>query len=265
MASAAKAMCARTVKRLRTAPIDLVACVLHELRIPITAILAAGENVRDGLPADKDRLREEGTIIVSQAMRLMNLGDQLLLYASTENPRHDMRKLSAAEVIDDALKNTSVLVQQGEFSLERDIQPGLPALCGDLSLLSQCLQNLISNAVKYSGQSRWVGVSALVAETLRAGQKEIQIRVRDCGLGISAQDLPHVFEPFYRSRRPAVSRIRGSGLGLSIAKSCAEACGGLLSVASEEGAGCVFTLHLPVNGAFEAAPAMRQVRAGGKW
>jgi signal transduction histidine kinase len=265
MASAAKVMYARTVKRVRTTPIDIVACVLHELRIPITAILSAGENVRDGLPADKDSLREEGTIIITQAMRLMNLGDQILLYASTAKPRRDMRVLTAADVIDDALKNTFILFQQGEFALERDIQPGLPALCGDLLLLSQCLQNLISNAVKYSGQNRWVGVSALLAKDFSAGRNEIQISVRDRGVGISTRDLPHVFEPFYRSSRPAVSKIRGSGLGLSIAKSCAEACGGALSVVSEQGVGCVFTLHLPLHGAFETKPALQEVRRGGKW
>ncbi len=265
MASAAKAMCARTVKRGRTAPIDLVACVLHELRIPLTAILSAGENVRDGLPADKDRLREEGTIIVNQAMRLMNLGDQILVYASTGKPRCDMRALTAAEIIDDALENTATLLQQANVTLERKIQPGLPVVRGDLSLLSQCLQNLISNAVKYGGQNRWVGISTLLGADFSTGQKEIQIAVRDRGVGVSPQDLPHIFEPFYRSRRPAVSKIRGSGLGLFIAQTCAETCGGALSVVSEEGVGCVFTLHLPLHRAFETRLATPKVRAGGRW
>jgi signal transduction histidine kinase len=101
--------------------------------------------------------------------------------------------------------------------------------------------------VKYSGQSHWLGVSAVVGEGSSAGQQEIHISVHDRGLGISEEDVPLVFEPFYRSRRPAVSEIRGSGLGLSIAKGCAEACGGTLSVLSEEGVGCVFTLHLPLH------------------
>jgi signal transduction histidine kinase len=245
---------------------DIVACVLHELRTPITAILSAGENIRDGLLEDEASLREEGTIIIAQAMRLMNLGDQIMLYASTRKPgpRPDMRALTVVEVIDNAVNNASILLQQGGFTLEREIQPGLPALCGDLSLLSQCLQNLIANAVKYSGQSRWVGVSAFVGEGFRARQEEIHISVRDRGLGISEDDLPHVFEPFYRSRRPAVSKIHGSGLGLSIAKSCAEACGGTLSVVSEEGSGCVFTLHLPLHRELVEQLAKQEVGAGGE-
>jgi signal transduction histidine kinase len=245
---------------------DIVACVLHELRNPITAILSAGENIRDGLLEDKDSLREEGILIIAQAMRLMNLGDQILLYASTgkPGPRLDMRALTVFDVIDHAVSSSFVLLEQGGFTLEQEIHPGLPTLFGDLSLLSQCLQNLIANALKYSGQSRWVGVFARVAVGSSAGPEEIQISVRDRGLGISEEDLPHVFEPFYRSGRPAVSKIRGSGLGLSIAKGCAESCGGTLSVVSEEGLGCVFTLHLPLHRGSEAEPEMQEVGAGGE-
>lgn len=248
MALAANLVYAGPVKQVLAEPMEIVACVLHELRTPITAILSAGENIRDGLLMDKDSLREEGAIIIAQATRLMNLGDQILRYASAGKigPGGDMCALPVDQVIDSAVNDALVYLRQNDFTLEREIQPGLPALYGDLSLLSQCLENLISNAVKYGGHSRWVKVSALVDEGSSAGREEIHINVLDRGLGISEEDLPHVFEPFYRSRRPAVSKIRGSGLGLSIAKGCAEACGGALSVASQEGAGCVFTLHLPV-------------------
>jgi signal transduction histidine kinase len=253
------------VKTMRAASMEFIACVLHELRIPITAILSAGENIRDGLLEDKDSVREEGTIIITQAMRLMNLGDQIQFYVSTgkPRPRPAMRALTVEEVIEYAANSAFVLLQQGGFTLEREIQPGLPALCGDLSLLAQCLQNLIANSVKYSGQSRWVEVSALVVTDSSSGQDEIQIRVRDRGLGISQEDLPHVFEPFYRSRRPAVSKIRGNGLGLSIAKGCAEACGGTISIVSEEGVGCVFTLHLRLHRGPEAE-LVNQVGAVGE-
>lgn len=237
-----------TVKHVGTEPMDMVACVMHELRTPITAILAAGENIRDGR-LDKNDLREEGALIIAEAMRLMNLGDQILLYARAGRSglRGDVRTLTAGEVIDHAVSGASIHLQQAGFILEQEIQPGLPPLRGDLSLLSRCLHNLITNGVKYSGQSRWLGVSALIGERSGDGQEEIQISVRDRGLGISAEDLPHVFEPFYRGYSPAASKIRGTGLGLSIAKSCAEACGGAISVFSEEGSGCSFTLHLPLH------------------
>ena len=84
MANAENVTWVGTMEQVRAEPIDIVACVLHELRTPITAILSAGENIRDGLLEDKDSLREEGTIIIAQAMRLMNLWEQILLYAGTD-------------------------------------------------------------------------------------------------------------------------------------------------------------------------------------
>src|SRR5579863_7366143 len=99
MADAAMVTYAGMVKQVRAEPMDIVACVLHELRTPIAAILSAGENIRDGLLDDKDSLHEEGATIIAQAMRLMNLGDQILLYASTGKPGpRDMRALTVVEV-----------------------------------------------------------------------------------------------------------------------------------------------------------------------
>src|SRR5580704_17816724 len=127
MSNAAMVTCPGTMKQVRAEPMDIVACVLHELRTPITAILSAGENIRDGLLKDKDSLREEGTIIIAQAMRLMNLGDQILLYASTEKPRprRNMSTLAIGELIDSAVNSALILLQQGGFTLEQEIQPGL--------------------------------------------------------------------------------------------------------------------------------------------
>jgi signal transduction histidine kinase len=259
MSQAAQFTSTGTVKHLGTEPMDMVACVMHELRTPITAILAAGENIRDGR-LDKNDLREEGVLIIAEAMRLMNLGDQILLYAKAGRSglRREVRTLTAGEVIGHAVNGASIHLQQAGFTLEQEIQPDLPPLRGDLSLLSRCLHNLITNGVKYSGQSRWLGVSALIGERSRDGQEEIQISVRDRGLGISAEDLPHVFEPFYRGHSPAVSKIHGTGLGLSIAKSCAEACGGTISVVSTEGSGCSFNLHLPLHGELAAQLANQE-------
>ena len=107
-------------------------------------------------------------------------------------------------------------------------------------------ENLLVNAVKYSGRSRSIGISARIDEAANGGP-EVRISVRDRGIGIGRADLPHVFEPFYRSRRAVAARIRGTGLGLSIAKRSAEASGGKLTVMSEEGVGSVFTLHLPAS------------------
>jgi len=254
----------RTVRRRtqRSAvQMELMASLSHELRTPIAAILSAGENVRDGVVEDRDTLREQGTIIITQAVRLTALVDQAVLYASGKNmPRSGMRELYAADLVNDALSSVSILLEEEGITVQRSIQPGLPAVTGDLPALSQSLQNFITNAVKYGGESRWIEISAQIDPGANNGRKEIQIGVRDRGLGINQTELPHIFEPFYRSRRVARSPIRGSGLGLSIAKSGAEACGGRISVVSEEGVGSVFTLHLPLR---EDRPKHRHIMKPG--
>ena len=236
----------RTALQLANLQMDIVASVSHELRTPITAILSAGENFRDGLVVGEDSLREHGSIITRQARQLKSLVDQVLVYAAAmkDKPWHDVRLLDAHDLIDDALSKVSVLLREAGFTVGQEIETDLPPVAGDLSLLSQCLQNLIANSVKYGGQSRWVGISAdLVATGISSA--EVQISVHDHGLGIARGDLAHVFEPFYRGSRAAEAQIRGTGLGLSIARRCAEAFGGRLTVVSTEGVGSVFTLHLP--------------------
>ena len=138
-----------------------------------------------------------------------------------------------------------MLVKSNGFEVEQQVQKGLPNVMGDLPALSQCIQNLIVNAVKYSGKNRWIGISASVNDT-KTTQTEVRISVQDHGRGISNSDLGHIFEPFYRSPNVVDAQIHGTGLGLAVAKRIAQAMGGRLSVVSELDVGSTFTLHLPV-------------------
>ena len=115
---------------------------------------------------------------------------------------------------------------------------------GDLPALSQCLQNLITNALKYGSEQRWIGIRGAAHEHGSTG-KEIQISVSDRGIGISAEELPHIFEPFYRSPSVRAAQIHGTGLGLPLSKSIVEAMNGRVTVKSAPGRGSTFTLHLP--------------------
>ena len=234
----------RSTVQLARLQMDFVASVSHELRTPITAILSAGENVRDGLVKTREGLIEQGTIISDQANQLMELVDQVLLFAATAKGEvwHNLRTLQVSDIIDHALASTAGLLQQSAFTIEKCLEPGLPAVIGDLSVLSQCLQNLIVNAVKYSDKDRWIGLHARID----AAVGEVEINVQDRGPGIEYAEMAHIFDPFYRSPRVVTAQIHGTGLGLSIAKRGADACGGRLTVVSNIGAGCVFTLHLLV-------------------
>jgi signal transduction histidine kinase len=144
------------------------------------------------------------------------------------------------------MENTAELVREAGFVVEQHVEPDLPSIVGDLSALSHCLQNLIGNAIKYSGQTRWICIRALLDEARNKGSREIQISVEDRGIGIDESDLPHIFEPFYRSPAVSAAQIHGTGLGLLLAKSIAEAMNGKLTVESKLGIGSTFTLHLPI-------------------
>ncbi len=242
---------------LASLQMDFVASVSHELRTPLAVIVSASENIRDGLVEGQEAFMEQGAIITEQAHQLMDLVDQVLRFAVTTKGTGYCTPgpMLVAELIESAFRNTAELLQDAGFTVEQQIPPGLPRIFGDLSALSQSLQNLIVNAVKYSNRGRRIKLSAGMDEGTN-DQKGVWISVEDSGVGIASSDMPHIFEPFYRSPQAVAAQIHGTGLGLSIVKRNVEAFGGRLSVMSEVGVGSVFTLHLPVwEHASEFAPS----------
>ena len=236
----------RRAQKLAKLQLDFVASVSHELLTPLAAIYCTGQNFMDGLVQTKADSVAHGSIITTQARQLTDLVRQILLFASTENGtiRYTLRPLQVLGILESVRKNVAVLVEGTGFHVDQEVQAGLPNVMGDLPALSHCLQNLILNAVKYSGQDRWVGISASVHETENR-HKEVRISVQDHGSGISSEELPHIFNPFYRSPNVVQAQIHGTGLGLTVARRIARALGGRLSVTSQVGVGSTFTLHLP--------------------
>jgi signal transduction histidine kinase len=247
----------RRAHKLAKLQLDFVASVSHELLTPLTAIYCTGQNAKDGLVETKTDSIAHGSIITSQARQLIDLVKEILLFASTENGtnRYTLRPLDVLGILQCVHKNVAVLVEGAGFNVEQQVPAGIPYVMGDLSALSHCLQNLILNAVKYSGKNRWIGISASVHEA-ENHHKEVRISVQDHGSGISRSELPHIFEPFYRSPKVVDAQIRGTGLGLAVAKRIAEAMGGKLSATSEVDVGSTFTLHLPVPWKSEADMAL---------
>lgn len=236
---------------------DFVASVSHELRTPLSVICLAADNIADGLVGGKDQMDKYRSVIRNQSRQVTELVNQILLFASTqERPgQYILRPLKVEEVIQAVLDATSALLKETDFVIEPHLEPGLPEIMGDLAALSQCLQNLIVNAVKYGGNARWIGVRAFQSSTGQHGRKEVCISVQDRGIGIAEEEVQRIFEPFYRSPAVTAAQIHGTGLGLPVAKSMAEAMGGKLTVDSELGIGSVFIVHLPVAKAkLEVAP-----------
>jgi signal transduction histidine kinase len=233
-------------QRLAKLQMNFVTTISHELRTPLTVISSAADNIAHGVVEGRQQLAQYGSVIGSHARQLSGLVEQILLFAANREgrQRYNSRLLGVPEIIETALASTADLIRTAEFTVEANIDKDLPPVMGDLAALSQCLQNLITNALKYGAEQRWMGIRASLREHAQLG-REIQISVSDCGMGIASSDLPHIFELFYRSSSAAAAQIHGTGLGLPLAKSIAEAMDGKLTVTSVPGRGTTFILHLP--------------------
>jgi signal transduction histidine kinase len=181
--------------------------------------------------------------------------EQILQFAAIREgqQRYSMRPLDVSEILDSALSGTAGLARTAGFQVDVQIDPNLPRIVGDLSALSQCVQNLITNALKYGSDQKWIGIRAQRIEHGLTG-REIQISVVDRGIGIAPEEQRHIFEPFYRSPVVTAAQIHGTGLGLPLAKSIMAAMNGQVTVKSAPGRGSTFTLHLPY-----MSPAGRQL------
>ena len=227
---------------------DFAASVSHELRTPLSVLCSAVDNIADGVVTSKEQMAKYGAVIRHQSRQINGLVNQVILFAATQDGkgRYVMRPVDVAELIESAVTGTTELIRQAGFVLEQHISPSLPRVLGDAAALSQCLQNLVTNALKYGGQGHWISICASCEESKDHRGREVRISVLDHGKGIDRSELPHIFEPFYRSPEVVANQIHGTGLGLPIAKSLAEAMGGRISVTSEVGVGSAFTIHLPV-------------------
>jgi signal transduction histidine kinase len=232
-------------RRLAALQMNFVAGVSHELRTPLAVISSAAENLAHGVVADQQQLQRYSASILKQSRQLSQLVEQVLLFAATQQKQghYLLRPIHVGQVIDAALENTAGMAAAAGVTVERHVEPGLPPAAADFAALSQCLQNLITNAIKYGGEGRWMKVSA-AARREDSAVREIEITVEDRGIGISPDEIKQIFEPFYRSPAVAGSNVHGTGLGLPLARTVIEAMRGHLTVTSAPGTGSAFTIHL---------------------
>ena len=235
---------ARRAERLARQQIEFVAAVSHELRTPVSVIGAAAENLADGLVADpaREAVRHAHPDRVATAARHGRTGAALRGHrgGSGRRPPHAPPRGRACQRRGGASQDT---IAEAGVTVDVKVPDGLSPVMVDAGAMRSCLANLIANAVKYGGTTRWVGLTASMGQ----GRKgpEVRVAVADKGLGISSADLPHIFEPFYRGAEATSRQIHGNGLGLSIVKGIVEAHGGKVTVQSTPGAGSTFVLHLP--------------------
>ncbi|MGH9803379.1 MAG: sensor histidine kinase [Blastocatellia bacterium] len=226
---------------------EFVAGVSHELRTPLAVICSAAENLADGVIDSGDQIKRYGGLIRDEGRRLTGMVEQVLEFAGAQSGRktYELRPTDLHHVIEDAVAACHLQLVEGGFELEQNIAADLPMINADAVALSRAIQNLLNNAMKYSGESRWIGLSA-EWDNLPNCPAEIRVKVSDRGFGIAPSELPHIFEPFYRGKEIVASQIHGNGLGLSLVKHIVGEHGGRVSVESTAGQGSEFVLLLPV-------------------
>lgn len=221
--------------------------VSHELRAPLSSIGMTLRAVRDGLAGDlPQKMRDLVTRAEARTESLLDLVDDLLtLSRMREAPLQEpFTEVAVSHLVERATESMGDYAEQRGVRLEVQVQPGLPPLHGQPEALGTMLLNLVGNGIKYTPRDGQVTLSVVQSEDGKA----VVLRVADTGIGISAADMPRLFDEFFRSEAARRSQTHGSGLGLSIVKHIVTTHDGEIGVESEEGKGTTFTVQLPVAG-----------------
>jgi hypothetical protein len=234
---------------------EFVALVSHELRTPLTSIRGYLELVIDGEagPVTDDQRQFLG-VVERNANRLLDLVGDLLFLAQIEAGKLSLEvgAVDLAAVAADSVETNRPLAEEKGITLTLATSP-LPLLAGDRARLGQLLDNLVSNAIKFTPEGGRVDVRA------SSSRGTAVVEVRDTGMGIAAEEQEHVFERFFRTSRATEQAIQGTGLGLAISKAIVQAHGGRITLASAEGEGATFRVTVPIRAATPAPAEQEEI------
>lgn len=228
-------------KRVETIKKDFVANVSHELRTPLASIKGYSETLLDGGIDEKETQKEFLRVIDRHATRMSRLIDDLLILSRLES--HQMTIVTAPVDIKELIFATSagfkMQPQDRGISINTAIPDGLPKVAGDRDRLEQVMVNLLDNAIKYTPVGGSVSVTAEVLDGAF-----VRVDVTDTGIGIPPEDIPRIFERFYRVDKARSRELGGTGLGLAIVKHIINAHNGKVWVESTPGKGSTFSIML---------------------
>jgi len=228
------------LKGLQTMRRELVGNISHELRTPIAGIKAMVETLREGAIDDKEATIDFLTRIDGEVDRLTQMVSELTELSRIETGKSELRMapVNLNLLVEEVLAQLNTLAQRQQVIITTDPATDIPIVRADKDRIRQTITNLVHNAIKFNHLGGKVTVST------RADEESVIVSVYDTGIGISKEDLPHVFERFYKADK---ARPRGgSGLGLAIAKQTVQAHGGSIWAQSEEGKGSTFSFSLPI-------------------
>ena len=222
---------------------ELLAWTSHDLQTPLTSMRAMVEALADDMVEDKDTRQRYLTTILREIQSLSALIDDLLQVAQLDagGLRIDPAWNSLSDLISDTLESFSELASQQGILLAGEAGPDLDSTWFDAPRIGRVVANLIQNALQHTPHGGEVRVSA------RKENGQITVEVRDNGEGISQDDLPQIFETFYRGEKSRSRATGGSGLGLAIAKGLVEAHGGEIAASSAVGQGTTIEFRIPTS------------------
>jgi signal transduction histidine kinase len=221
---------------------EMLLIASHDMRSPLSAILMMSDMlIEDGEDAPPDQVQHFVTNINGAAHYLHGLISDLLDLAKIETGHialdcTDVRVSDLMRRVVDAL---SFNARAKSIDLQLEVAPNEPTIRGDRLKLSQIWHNLVSNAIKFTNEGGWVKIA------IGHDAAGVQIRVADNGLGMTSDELQHVFEKFKRAHIRGTAGEKGSGLGLAIVRQLVQLHGGTVEAISEVGAGTTFAVHLP--------------------
>lgn len=229
----------RRAKELARMQSDFIAHMSHQLKTPLSLLSAVLETIRLERVKSPQKLARYYEILWEQTDRLSSLVDRILEYSRVKRrgTSYEFERLDLTDLVRETVEAFRRSLEPGGFDFEV-VASGAPFVWADPAALEQALVNLLDNAVKYSGESRAIRVD------VSAGHSAATIAVIDRGIGIPADERPHIFDRFYRGSGATINR-RGFGLGLAICAELVAAHGGRVLVESEPGRGSTFTVKLP--------------------
>lgn len=220
---------------------DFFANVSHELRTPITVVRAYTESLVDGIITNEDKVHQYYERILSECKSMERLVGDLLLLSKMQNPDFQVEKepVNLVQIFEEIVRSAGTIGKEKNIRIKLDYEKDLYMMYGDYDRLRQMFLVIFDNAVKFSPENSSVYV------TIRETEKEtVAISIRDEGIGISAEELPSIFDKFYKSKLR--QNAKGTGLGLAIARQIALKHEGNIQVNSEVGKGTefIFTFHM---------------------
>jgi two-component system phosphate regulon sensor histidine kinase PhoR len=227
------------LERLERVRKDFVANVSHELRTPLAAIHGYAETLLAGALEDQENKRKFVEVIMAQASRLTNIASDLLTLSELERSRTaPPQQVSVRAALESALRTVEANAVARRVQLIRGTVDDVKVMTHELRL-EQVFVNLLDNAVKFNRPRGEVRVE------VQSSGKSACITIADTGIGIPSEELPRIFERFYRVDKARSREMGGTGLGLSIVKHAVEQMGGTVTVDSRLGAGTKFAVTIP--------------------